>query len=81
MARSSDVVKGMPWLGVGNGGAEYGALMWKDGEQHPKLGDLVEIYPTSLDMSTNVFDRYYVAHGDRIVDVWPIMGRGGAAQR
>jgi D-serine deaminase-like pyridoxal phosphate-dependent protein len=81
MARSSDVVKGMPWLGVGNGGAEYGALTWKDGEQHPKLGDLVEIYPTSLDMSTNVFDRYYVAQGDRIVDVWPIMGRGGAAQR
>jgi D-serine deaminase-like pyridoxal phosphate-dependent protein len=81
MARSSDVVKGMPWLGVGNGGAEYGALTWKDGEQHPKLGDLVEIYPTSLDMSTNVFDRYYVAQGDRIVDVWLIMGRGGAAQR
>jgi D-serine deaminase-like pyridoxal phosphate-dependent protein len=81
MARSSDVVKGMPWLGVGNGGAEYGALTWKDGEQHPKLGDLVEIYPTSLDMSTNVFDRYYVAQGDRIVDVWPIMGRSGAAQR
>jgi len=81
MARSSDIVKGMPWLGVGNGGAEYGALTWKDGEQHPKLGDLVEIYPTSLDMSTNVFDRYYVAQGDRIVDVWPIMGRSGAAQR
>lgn len=81
MARSSDIVKGMPWLGVGNGGAEYGALTWKDGEQHPKLGDLVEIYPTSLDMSTNTFDRYYVAKGDRIVDVWPIMGRSGAAQR
>ena len=81
MARSSDIVKGMPWLGVGNGGAEYGALTWKDGEQHPKLGDLVEIYPTSLDMSTNVFDRYYIAQGDRIVDVWPIMGRSGAAQR
>jgi len=81
MARSSDIVKGMPWLGVGNGGAEYGALTWKDGEQHPKLGDLVEIYPTSLDMSTNAFDRYYVAQGDKIVDVWPIMGRSGAAQR
>ena len=32
-------------------------------------------------MSTAVYDRYYVARGDRIVDVWPIMGRGGAAQR
>ncbi len=81
MAKSTDIVKGMPWLQVGNGGAEYGAFMWKDGEQHPKLGDRVEIYPTSLDMSTNAFDRYYVAQGDRIVDVWPIMGRSGAAQR
>jgi len=81
MARPTDIVKDMPWLKVGNGGAEYGALMWKDGEQHPKLGDLLEIYPSSLDMSTNVFDRYYVAQGDRIVDVWPIMGRAGAAQR
>jgi len=41
----------------------------------------VEIYCTTLDMSTNVYDRYYVAEGDRIVDVWPIMGRGGAAPR
>ena len=46
-----------------------------------KLGDRVEIYCTNLDMSTNAFDRYYVAKGDQIVDVWPIMGRGGAAQR
>ncbi len=81
LARSTDIVKEMPWLKVGNGGAEYGALTWRDGEQHPKLGDLLEIYPSSLDMSTNAFDRYYVAQGDKIVDVWPIMGRAGAAQR
>ncbi|MEO6909913.1 MAG: alanine racemase [Edaphobacter sp.] len=81
LARPTDIVKEMPWLKVGNGGAEYGALTWKDGEQHPKLGDLVEIYPSNLDMSTNAYDRYYVAQGDKIVDVWPIMGRSGAAQR
>jgi D-serine deaminase-like pyridoxal phosphate-dependent protein len=81
MANGRDIVKDMPWLKVGNGGAEYGALTWKDGEQHPKLGDLVEIYPNSLDMTTNAYDRYYVAQGDKIVDVWPIMGRAGAAQR
>jgi D-serine deaminase-like pyridoxal phosphate-dependent protein len=45
------------------------------------MGDRVEIYCTNLDQSTNAFDRYYVAQGDKIVDVWPIMGRGGAAQR
>lgn len=81
LAKSTDEVKGMPWLQVGVGGAEYGALRWKDGEQAPKLGDRLEIYCTNLDQSTNAFDRYYVAQGNQIVDVWPIMGRSGAAQR
>lgn len=81
IAKATDEVKGMPWLQVGVQGAEYGAIRWKDGEQAPKLGDRLEIYCTNLDQSTNAFDRYYVAQGDRIVDVWPIMGRSGAAQR
>ena len=81
ITKPTDEVKGMPWLKVGTGGAEYGSLSWKDGEQAPKLGDRVEIFCTNLDQSTNAFDRYYIAQGDRIVDVWPIMGRSGAAQR
>jgi D-serine deaminase-like pyridoxal phosphate-dependent protein len=83
MANPTDQVKGMPWLSVGNQGAEYGSLLWKDdAPSHPKLGDRIEIYCTTLDMSTHAYDRYYVAQGDQIVDVWPIMGRvPGAAQR
>ena len=81
LAKATDQAKGMPWLAVGQQGAEYGSLRWKDGDKEPKLGDRVEIYCTNLDQSTNVFDRYYIAKGDQIVDVWPIMGRGGAAQR
>lgn len=81
IAKATDEVKGMPWLQVGVQGAEYGALRWKDGDRSPKLGDRLEIYCTNLDQSTNAFDRYYVAQGDKIVDVWPIMGRSGAAQR
>jgi 3-hydroxy-D-aspartate aldolase len=81
LAKPTDEVKGMPWLKVGTGGAEYGSLSWKDGEQAPKLGDRVEIYLSNLDNSTNAYDRYYVTKGDRVVDVWPIMGRSGAAQR
>jgi D-serine deaminase-like pyridoxal phosphate-dependent protein len=80
-AKATDIAKDMPWLGVGTGGAEYGALTWKDGEQYPRLGDRLEIYCTNLDQSTNNFDRYYVAQGNKIVGVWPIMGRTGAAQR
>ena len=81
LVKTTDEVKGMPWLEVGTQGAEYGYVKWKDGDKAPKLGDRLEIYCTNLDQSTNAFDRYYIAQGDRIVDVWPIMGRGGAAQR
>jgi 3-hydroxy-D-aspartate aldolase len=79
--RPTDKVKGMPWLEVSTQGAEYGLLTWKDTDHDLKLGDRVEIYCTVLDDSTNYYDRYYVARGDQIVDVWPIMGRSGAAQR
>jgi D-serine deaminase-like pyridoxal phosphate-dependent protein len=81
ITRPTDQVKGMPWLQVGTQGAEYGSLTWSGADKGVKLGDRVEIYCTNLDMSTNAFDRYYVARGDQIVDVWPIMGRGGPAQR
>lgn len=81
MARPTDQVKGMPWLQVGNQGAEYGALKWQEEGHEVKVGDRVEIYCTNLDMSTNCYDRYYIARGEKIVDVWPIMGRAGATQR
>jgi D-serine deaminase-like pyridoxal phosphate-dependent protein len=81
LVKKTDEVKGMPWLELGTQGAEYGYAKWKDGDKAPKLGDRLEIYCTNLDQSTNAFDRYYIAQGDRIVDVWPIMGRSGAAQR
>jgi D-serine deaminase-like pyridoxal phosphate-dependent protein len=81
ITRPTDKVKGMPWLQVGTQGAEYGSLAWSANDKGLKLGDRVEIYCSNLDMSTNAFDRYYVAKGDQIVDVWPIMGRSGPAQR
>lgn len=80
MVRPTDKVKGMPWIQVGTQGAEYGSLKWTDGRDL-RLGERVEIYCSNLDMSTNCFDRYYVARGEQIVDVWPIMGRSGPAQR
>lgn len=81
LLKPTDEVKGRPDVKVENQGAEYGLLVWKDGDRDYKIGDRVEIYPSNLDMSTNVYDRYYVTRGDRLVDVWPIMGRSGAAQR
>ncbi len=80
MLKVTDEVKGRPDMKIENQGAEYGLLHWQQGEDC-KLGDRVEIYPSNLDTSTNVYDRYYVARGENIVDVWPIMGRSGAPQR
>ena len=81
LLRPTDEVKGRPEVKVENQGAEYGILKWADTDRGFKLGERVELYPSNLDMSTNVYDRYYIARGEQIVDVWPIMGRAGAAQR
>jgi len=81
LAQLTDQVKGHSWLKVDKQGAEYGLLRFTDGGSEIKVGDRFEIYCSNLDMSTNCYDRYYVARGEQIVDVWPIMGRAGAAQR
>jgi D-serine deaminase-like pyridoxal phosphate-dependent protein len=81
LLRTTDEVKGRPGVKIESGGAEYGMLLWNDGDRDIKLAERVEIYPSNLDTSTNVYDRYYVVRGESVVDVWPIMGRAGAAQR
>jgi D-serine deaminase-like pyridoxal phosphate-dependent protein len=82
LLRATDEVKETPWLSVFQQGAEYGGLRWK--ETAPRdldLGNRMELYTTNLDMTVNNYDKIYVAKGEQIVDVWPIMGRSGAAQR
>jgi D-serine deaminase-like pyridoxal phosphate-dependent protein len=80
MLKPTDEVKGHAAVKIENQGAEYGLLRWDSGTGF-KPGDKVEVYPSNLDTSTNVYERYYIAKGDKIVDVWPIMDRAGAAQR
>ncbi|MBI4905044.1 MAG: alanine racemase [Acidobacteria bacterium] len=80
MLKPTDQMKGRPDVVVENQGAEYGVLKFPEGNE-ANLGDRVELYCSNLDTSTNVYDRYYVVEGDKVVDVWPIMGRGGAVQR
>ncbi len=71
----------MPWLQVGNQGAEYAALKRQDKDRDIKLGERFEISCTNLDMSTNCLTGTMWLLVSKIVDVWPIMGRSGAAQR
>jgi len=81
MLRTTDEVKDRPGVRIESGGAEYGMLLLNDGGRDIKLAERVEIYPSNLDTSVNVYDRIYVARGESIVDAWPIMGRAGATQR
>src|SRR5258708_7058221 len=81
LLKPTDGGKGQPDVKVEDQGAEYGLLVWKDGDRDFKIGDRVEVYPSNLDMSTNVYDRYYVTRGERVVDLWPLMGRSCASQR
>jgi D-serine deaminase-like pyridoxal phosphate-dependent protein len=81
MLKVTDTVKGRPDMKVEIQGAEYGILVWSPGDRDLPLGSKVELYPTHLDSTTNVYDRYYIAKGESIVDAWPVMGRAGAAQR
>jgi D-serine deaminase-like pyridoxal phosphate-dependent protein len=81
MLRPTDKVKGSPKMQIVAQGAEYGGIKWESGDRELKLGERVELYCSNLDTSTNCYDRYFVARGEQIVDVWPIMGRSGSAQR
>jgi D-serine deaminase-like pyridoxal phosphate-dependent protein len=82
LLRATDEVKNSPWLTIFPQGAEYGGLRWKDSAPRDlDLGNRLDIYTTNLDMTVNNYDKFYVVKGEQVVDVWPIMGRTGAAQR
>ena len=81
MTRDTDVVRDWPGVKVRPAGAEYGMLVWEQADREPKLGDTAELVITNLDLSVNVFDRMFVCQGDRVVDVFSVLGRSGAAQR
>jgi hypothetical protein len=48
LLKPTDEVKGRPDVKVENQGAEYGLLVWKDGDRDFKIGDRVEVYPSKL---------------------------------
>jgi D-serine deaminase-like pyridoxal phosphate-dependent protein len=54
-------------------GDEHGALF---GAGLPGLGARVTLMPPHCDPTVNLYDRYQVIEGDRLVDVWPVTARG-----
>ena len=41
-----------------------------------KLGEVVEFLVPHCDPTINLYDRYHCVRGDRLVEIWPIDGRG-----
>ncbi|MBU6487608.1 MAG: DSD1 family PLP-dependent enzyme [Burkholderiales bacterium] len=56
-------------------GDEHGKLI-VDAEHRPSLGAHVEFVTPHCDPTVNLYDRYHVVEGDKLVDIWPIEARG-----
>jgi len=48
------------------------------GEPDLKVGDAVRLMPGYAPTTVNFYDLYYVADGDLVIDVWPVLGRYGS---
>jgi D-serine deaminase-like pyridoxal phosphate-dependent protein len=54
-------------------GDEHGAIF---GEALPGIAARVTLMPPHCDPTVNLYDRYWVVEGDRVVDAWPVTARG-----
>ena len=43
-----------------------------------RVGDRIEVAPGYAPTTVNHYDLYYVVADDRVIDVWPILGRYGS---
>jgi D-serine deaminase-like pyridoxal phosphate-dependent protein len=53
-------------------GDEYGKVFLPEDSVRLRPGDPVELVVSHCDPTVNLFDRYYVTRGNRVVDVWEI---------
>ena len=45
-------------------------------EHHFKIGDKMELYPSHLDTTINMHDKFYAARDGEVEAIWPILARG-----
>jgi D-serine deaminase-like pyridoxal phosphate-dependent protein len=60
-------------------GDEQGGIMLSGSDKHLPLGSTVCCTAPHCDPTVNLYDVYHVVDGDRLVDIWPIEGRGRSA--
>ena len=57
-------------------GDEHGILTLTHPTKEVRVGDKVRLIASHCDPTVNLYDRFHVCRGDRVVDVWPIVARG-----
>ncbi len=57
-------------------GDEHGRIVVRPGANGPAVGDVVTCVTPHCDPTVNLHDVYHCVRGDRLVDIWPIDGRG-----
>jgi len=57
-------------------GDEYGRITGSGSVGMPPLGTVLELVTSHCDPTINLFDRYYVTQGPKVVDTWSIDLRG-----
>lgn len=72
-------VMNRPDIKVDRLSAEHGALTLDPSAQNLKIGDRLELVPGYGDLTTVLHDRFYVLKDSRLVDIWPLRGRGRVA--
>lgn len=56
-------------------GDEHGSLKWESGPGL-SIGDRVEMIPSHIDPTVNLYDFYYAHHKGIIKEIWPVTARG-----
>jgi D-serine deaminase-like pyridoxal phosphate-dependent protein len=57
-------------------GDEHGGLLSPEGSSDPALDQRVTLIPPHCDPTVNLYDRYAVCEGERLVAFWPVTARG-----
>ncbi|MCE9522343.1 MAG: DSD1 family PLP-dependent enzyme [Alphaproteobacteria bacterium] len=60
-------------------GDEQGGIMLGGADKHLPLGSTVCCTAPHCDPTVNLYDVYHVVDSDRLVEIWPIEGRGRSA--
>lgn len=69
-------VRGCPSVSYRPGGDEHGILTCANSNQALAIGTRVEMIPSHIDTTVNLFDYYYCVRNGVIAAIWPILARG-----